>query len=175
MSKSNLKQVLLMIANALLSLFSFFAIIMFVVGALTTVENVVTQRRYVRRLDEVGQVTQGIVDFQSKENDWIMVEFTDASGEHRANVLEMKYYPENAWQQLTPGTEVTIRYLPLPNIGSDRVVLEDRLACVREYVGIFENDTGTVTLISWAILVIKPEILYLGLVDLEKLNLLPGA
>jgi hypothetical protein len=175
MNKSNIINVFLIIANALLSIFSFFAIIMFVIGALTTVENVVTQRRYVRRLDEVGRITQGVVDFQSRENGWIMVDFTDESGENRSNVLEMKYYSEDVWQQLTPGTEVTIRYLPYPSIGSDRVVLENEYARVREYVGVFENDVGTVTLISWAILVIKPEILYLGLVDLEKLNLLPGA
>lgn len=175
MSKSKFLTVLLIIAKALLSVFSFFAIIMFVVGALVTVENVATHRRYVRRLDEVGQVAQGVVDSQSEENGWIIVDFTDASGEHRANVLEMKYYPEETWQQLTSGTELTIRYLPLPNIGSDRIVLEDEIERVREYVGIFENDTGTVTLISWAILVIKPEILYLGLVELEKLKLLPGA
>ncbi|MGC9400588.1 MAG: hypothetical protein ACP5HM_15835 [Anaerolineae bacterium] len=175
MSKSKFLTVLLIIAKALLSVFSFFAIIMFVVGALTTVEDVATHRRYVRRLDEVGQVAQGVVDFPSEENGWIIVDFTDASGEHRANVLEMKYYPEETWQQLAPGTEVTVRYLPYPNIDSDRIVLENELERVRKYVGFFENHMGTVTLISWALLVIKPEILYLGLVDIEKLNLLPGA
>jgi hypothetical protein len=42
-------------------------------------------------------------------------------------------------------------------------------------VGFFENDVGTVFLASWVILIIKPQVLYLGLVDIEKLQLLPGA
>ncbi len=175
MNISKIKDTIWPIVDVLLAVFSFFAIIMFVVGGLSTIENVVTQRRYVQRLEEAGRVTEGVVDFQSEENGWIIVDFKDASGEDRSNVLEMKYYSEEAWQQLTPGTEVTIRYLPYPNIGSDRIILEKEFEQVRSYVGFFENDVGTVFLASWVILIIKPQVLYLGLVDIEKLQLLPGA
>lgn len=162
------------IVDVVLLILSLFAIILVVIGALMTVENVATHRRYVWRLEEAGQVTQGTVDFQSPEHDWIFIEFTDAQGETRSTVLEMKFYPESAWERLTPGTQVAIRYLPYPQIGSDRIVLEREFERVKDYVGFFENDAGTVFLVCWAILILKPQVLYLGLVDIDKLGSLGG-
>lgn len=170
MSIRQLANKLRLAIDILLAFLSFFAVIMFVISALMVVENTTTHRRYVRRLEEIGYVTQGTVDFQSPENDWIVVDFVDAQGEARSNVLEMKYYPESTWQRLTSGTEVTIRYLPYPQIDSDRIILEQEFERVKDYVGFFENDVGTLFLASWIILILKPQVLYLGLVDIDKLE-----
>jgi hypothetical protein len=163
-------EVLKVIANVMLSIFSLFAIIMLLVGGLVSVDEVRQHRQYVHDMQATGKVAIATVDFQSRDNGWIFVDFENEDGEPRSRTLEMEYYPDGYWDKLTSGTEVTIRYLPRSYRNAEHVVLEEEFARVRDYSPLTDGGLGAVVLISWVIIMIKPHILYLGLADKQLLT-----
>ncbi len=177
MNKAKIKQavdVTLVIMDFLLTFLSFMAIILFLVGGLTGIDEVNQHRQYVRDMQEAGKVTTATVDFQSPDNDWIFVDFTNAEGNKHSTRLEMKYYPESYWDELTPETTVPIRYLSYQYRNSENVVLEKEFSRVQEYRPFFDQQIAIVFFVSWAIIIIKPHPLYIGLVGKEPLSPLFG-
>lgn len=126
-------------------------------------------RQFVRRLEEEGRVTQATVESLSPDYGWAHVTYAGEDGETRYGVLEMDYYPPAMWDELQSGAEVEIRHLPWRLPGSDRVVLNQQMAAVRRYRGYLFSDMLSLLGICWLVLVIKPQLLYVGLVDAGRL------
>lgn len=144
------------------------------IGVLVALIALVTRhsehRQFVRRMNESSLVTQGTVESASPENDWVFVRYLDEAGETRQGVLGMFYYDDPAlWASLTPDAEVTVRYLPWRIPGNDRLVLAERYAEVRGYRGYFSFDVIGLLLVCWVLVIIKPQFLYIGLVDADLL------
>lgn len=173
MNKAKIKDtigIIFAVMDMLLLFLSFMAIILFLVGGLVGIDEVNQHRQYVHEMETVGQVATATVDFQSPDNDWIFVDFTAADGDERSDRLEMKYYPERYWEALTPGTTVAIRYLPYPYRNSGNVVLEEEFARIQEHRPFFDQQIALVFFVSWAVIIIKPQPLYIGLVGEEPLS-----
>jgi hypothetical protein len=129
-------------------------------------------RQFVRRLEEEGRVTQATIDSLSPDYGWAHVSYDGDDRETRYGVLEMDYYPPAMWDELQAGAEVEIRYLPWHLPGSDRVILNRELSAVRRHRGYLLTDLLSLLGVCWLVLVIKPQLLYVGLVDSE--TLFPG-
>jgi hypothetical protein len=81
----------------------------------------------------------------------------------------MAYYPDSMWDELMPDSPVTIRYLPYAIPGSDRVVLQDRFEDVQGYRGYLSGDLIGLLIVCWLALLVKPQILYVGMIDPDSL------
>jgi len=158
--------------NVLLMAIAPLAFIGFVVALIALPSGWGEHRQFVRRLDEFGQVTEGVVTSTSPENNWVFVDYVDNAGKERYGVIDMFYYTDDAlWQTLKPETKVTLRYLPWHVPNNDRVILAEYYADVRDYRGYFSPDLVGLLLVCWGLVILNPYFLYFGLVDAEKLSI----
>ncbi len=139
------------------------------IGLIILLANYGEHRQFVQRLETEGLETQGSVDFASPEYGWAHMDYVDADGEARSGVLDMHYYDPELWQTLTPDTSVPLRYLPWHIPGSDRVILAEHFAEVQAYHGYLAPDLLGLVGICWLVVILKPQFLYVGLIDAEEL------
>jgi hypothetical protein len=125
--------------------------------------------RLVRQMTEEGQTAVAVIDFVSRENDRIFVDYSDDQDNLRDGVLGMRYYDPVLWETLTPDTTVQIRYLPVHESGSDRVVLQQYFDDVLSYRGYLSAESVGVMLGAWLLIIAKPRCLYLGFIEFEEL------
>ncbi len=151
--------------DALLLLLSPLMVIGFLIAAIMLVSNYGEHRRFVRTMEASGLTASAVVKSTVPDREWAFVTFEDAHGETRTNVLEMQYYPDQTWAAVTPTAHVTIRYLPYTLRGSDRVVLEERFEDVQSSHAFLSPDIVGLLIACWLAVVIKPHILYAGLID----------
>ena len=144
-------------------------LLLFVVGVIAAMDRMGTHRSFVRNLDTHGYVVSAEVDFQNRENDWIFVRFDADNRTEKSIPMDMEYYPPETWNRLRPGAKVEIMALPITARGSDRAILAGELDTVRSYRPYLKPDIVGILGISWALLVFKPQIFYLGLVDGDQL------
>lgn len=155
--------------DALLLLLSPLMVIGFLIAVIMLVSNYGEHRRFVRNLEASGRVATAVVKSASPDYGWAFVTFEDAHGEARTNVLEMQYYPDETWEAVTPKAHVMIRYLPYALRNSDRVVLEDRFEDVQSSHAFLSGDMVGLLITCWLVVIIKPHILYAGLIDADVL------
>jgi hypothetical protein len=125
---------------------------------------------FVQRLNTQGRVTQGTVKYVTPELGWAHVAYTDAEGRERHGELEMHYYAPAAWEDLTTGDTVTLRYLPWVLPGSDRIVLQARYDAVRRYRGYLDPWLVLTLAVCWGALVIQPQLLFIGFAGWDEIE-----
>ena len=126
--------------NLILSGIAPLGIILFLVGVIALLDSYGTHSRLARQMTEEGQTAVAVIDHVSRENNWIFVDYRDDQNNLRDGVLEMRYYDPAFWETLTPDTTVQIRYLPVHESGSDRVVLQqyfDNVPSYRSYLPVY--------------------------------------
>lgn len=155
--------------DALLLLLSPLMVIGFLTAAIILLSDYGKHRRFVRNLETSGHVAPAVVKSASPDYGWAVVTFEDKHGETRTNVLEMTYYPEETWETVIPTAQVMVRYLPYTLRDSDRVVLEERFEDVQSSHTYLSGDMVGLLITCWLVVVIKPHILYAGLIDGDML------
>jgi hypothetical protein len=117
--------------------------------------------RYVQNLEDRGLTALATVeDDESPRYGWWYVRFDDpAQSEARTGFIDEKYYTRAVVDSLHRGVQVEIRYLP--ESYENFFVLEAHFGQVRYYWG-FAYDIGVMFLISWLVVILHPEFLYIG-------------
>ena len=95
--------------NLILSGIAPLGIILFLVGVIALLDSYGTHSRLARQMTEEGQTAAAVIDFVSREDDWISVDYSDDQDNLRDGVLEMRYYDPVLWETLTPNTTVQVR------------------------------------------------------------------
>jgi len=147
-------------ADIILMVLSPLAILMVIVGVIVLMDRGSEHDRFVRSMREDGQVIEGIISGLDREDEIIFVH-TTSQGEDSYWLLYTKYYPE-ALDLLDEGQKVRIRYLP-PGYEAE-VIWEDHFDAFEGYRG-YALDVGVMLLAAWLIVVIHPEFLYIGYLD----------
>ncbi len=155
-------KLIIKILDAFLLLISPLAILMFVVGTIMALDGYSTHRDFLRRLAQNGATAQAIVE--RADETWVFVRFADPQGDPaRVGLVRRSYYPAQVLAALQPGARLEIRYL-LP-IFESQAVITDRMADVEGYWG-FLWQPGILLLASWVVIILHPEPLFWGFVDL---------
>lgn len=152
-----LVKALFAIADALLLLISPLAIIGFIVGAIAFSAAYGEHQSFVRNLTAHGIVTEAQLSSYEFGEPYIAVEFRDEDGVTRYGTIATEYYSEDTLLKLT--RRERIRYLP--EVYQSSFVLEDHFNTVKNYLGHLTVSISIMA-ISWIIVVIKPEFLYIG-------------
>lgn len=155
--------------NLILSAIAPLGIILFLVSIIALLDSYGTHSRLARQMTEEGQTAVAVIDFVSRENDWIFVDYRDDQNNLRDGILEMQYYDPVLWETLIPDTTVQIRYLPFHVSGSDRVVLQQYFDNVLSYRGYLSADLVGIMLGAWLLIIAYPQCLYLGFVEVNVL------
>jgi hypothetical protein len=157
------------IIGLLLGAISPLALLGFLIGFFGLIGSTISHVSYLRNLERWGYVTSAVVEYRHPNGDEVSVSFIDREGDERSAVLKRTYSSPERWEMLTPGTEVEIRALPtgIPNFGE--VIVADTLSRMRQDRPYLEPSFLGVLGVCWMLLVIKPQIVYAGLVDNDRL------
>jgi|GEM_PF-3052269 len=136
------------------------------IAALILLDGYISHNNMLERMTEQGLITTATI--RSISDDFVFVNYEDAEGNERSGVLDRYYYPPSVWARHEPGETLTIRYLPRRTPGSDRVLLEDRFADVRDYQDYFDSRLLIMLAICWGGLIMEPAVLFLGFMDNSK-------
>lgn len=152
-----------MYLDGFILLISPMTILLFIVSVIAILDRVGNHQSFLRNLDQSGMVTTATVSsfFQSAVSGepTIAVDFIDPLQQERTGFIKTKYYPAEIIASIHRGDIVNIRYLE-PAYES-QVILNDYYANVRNYFG-FAYDVIGMMLISWVLIIIHPEFLFLG-------------
>jgi len=122
-----------------------------------------THQSFLRSMDQSGIVTTATVSslFHSAISDelTVAVNFIDQSQQERMGFVKTMYYPAEIVNSIKPGDIVNIRYLEPSYEGY--VILNDYYTDVRNYFG-FAYDIILMMLVSWVLIIIRPEPLFWG-------------
>lgn len=154
--------------NFFLVFLSTLAPLMFVVGVISGLDRWNTYRRLRSELEASGLQAEGFVSYRDDENSRIGVDYLDQDGRQRYGALEMRYYNTVGWEQFVPGAPVNIRYIPEYTSISDQVVLVEAYDDFLDFFPAWPDVFGILG-VAWLVLMARPQILFWGLVDGEKL------
>lgn len=152
---------LLEILDSLIFIFSPIAILFFLLGALMLPIELMEHPNYLKALETEGVLTEAWVDYRYEDGD-IHLKFINIEGETDFRILETDYYNRKVRGTLKLESVHTIRYVPQNY--DHGPVLEQHFDQVRAYR---QDLSGLYFIIgvSWLLLSIRPDFLYLGYVD----------
>ncbi len=134
------------------------AILGFVFITIIALDGFGTHTNLVRALESDGVVAAGSLHYDGGEDPTAVVELAGGSQDYL--VLYLKYYSRATLAALTDGQMVRVRYT-FPPEHEYQVVLEDHFDEVRGYWG-YLKDVIWVLAACWFMVVLHPELLYLG-------------
>jgi len=151
----------IMACDTLLMLLAPLSVIAIVVCVIVLLDRGGTHFRMVQKFERECLVVEArIVVSEPAESIGWMVEFDDpVQAQTRTGWLEDHYYSAEVKATFARNARVIIRYLPQPY--ETDVVLNDHFGQVQRYWG-FAYDVGIMFLVSWVIVVLHPEFLYIG-------------
>ncbi len=149
-----------------------FALMLLLLMLVAVATETINHQRFVNELETQGRTTYGEVEsiWEDWEADEGRINFVwqDIDGRSRWGHLEKQGHPPETWASLAPGDVVEIRYLPQSARYDEQVVLEAAYPEVRAYQP--QHSTKFILIgVSLAWLALKPQILYLGYVDSDRL------
>ncbi len=154
--------------NFFLVFLSTLAPLMFVVGVISGLDRWNTYGRLRAELQASGLQAAGTISYLDEENSRAGVDYLDRDGRPRYGVLEMRYYNTVGWGQFAPGAPVNIRYIPEYTSLGDQVVLVEAYGDFLDFFPAWPDVWGILG-VAWLVLMARPQILFWGLVDGEKL------
>jgi len=140
-----------------------FALILVIVACLVLVERGTALARQMRHLETDGaRVRATVARGYSPGSELLALAWTDASGRETYDVIRVAHYPSEAYEHLRKGDRVDILYVPdSENSGAVLTAHLDHYRRPRTHYG----DVLVMLLCAWVPLAIRPDILYLGLID----------
>lgn len=148
--------------------FASLAPLMFLVGVIAGIDRWTTQNNFIRNLEEYGKITSARVSYIDEENHRAGVDYLDAQGQKNYGSLELRYYSPETIANLHVGASLQIIYIDALVSENEKTALADEFASVRNAFPI-NAEVGWVLLISWLIVAIKPQFVFLGIFDLDKM------
>lgn len=144
------------------------ALIAFLIGLFGILDRAGSHLSLIRHMEASGFVTTAVVWHRTDSGE-IHVTFTGRDGGDRYTTLDAFTCPTARCETLTVGDEVSIYALPpgTPNFG--RAILAEAYNCVRSDRPYLAPDLLGILGVSWALLVLKPQVVYAGLVDSDRL------
>ncbi len=156
--------------GAIMALLSPLMLIGLLIAIIVLLDSYGAHRGIVQRMATQGKSAMAVVSSVSPEYGWAFVDYEDAQGNARSGVLELAYYPVSLWKDFARGDQLAIRYLPFAVRSSDRVILDAHFDAVRTYRGYLKPDVLGLLAVCWISILVKPQLLYVGLVDAERLS-----
>jgi len=151
--------------NVLLLLISPMALLMLIVAVIMFLDTHGAYRRRVQALEEVPLTAEAAVASCYEDDHYCFAEFTDVRGRERYGKLDWRYYSKEVVAELstlTRGDVVTVRYAS--DWYESEVMLAEHYEAFLNYRG-YVYEMGGVALVSWAILILHPEVMLFALVD----------
>ncbi len=136
------------------------AILFFLLAVLMLNVTFWEHRNFVRDLEVDGYVTQATVTHIYDDAE-LLVEFVDNREFERSEIIEVQYYDAQTLASITEGTTLDIRYL-------DYLVQPPVLDAHFQQVQAYRVPLGglwTILLMSWLIIIVRPDWLYTGFVE----------
>jgi hypothetical protein len=143
-----------------------FAILVFLIFALFALDAFGSHVQFVRSLDQEGIVTTVTWEGLYNDRKTVSVELDNEENKFSYVYLDLKYYTPSKVSSLQAGQRVKIRYTQNIDFAMHGV-LEDEFDQVRIYFGYLETYFWPL-FTCWGILVLHPELLFVGLTGAEK-------
>lgn len=144
--------------NILLYFLSPLALLLVVVCIIAFLDRVGQHNRLVNLMSTRGAIVEATVSRLDPEKGLVFLDYR-LDGEERIGLLYTRYYPD-ALDVLAPGNQILAR---VDRSGVEALaVWEDRFSQFRGYLG-FATDLAVIFAAGWLVLVLRPEILYVGL------------
>jgi hypothetical protein len=142
--------------------------LMFLVGVISSIDQVSQHRRLLENLQAYGVVIQGSISYVDLDNRRAGVDFVRSDGSVGYGSLDLRYYPYSVSQSLERDQVLQIYYIDALVSGWDEVILAEYYHHVRAYAPISREAWG---ILGGAFLMIlsTPQFLFLGMADFEKL------
>lgn len=156
------------LGQILMMFFASLAPLMFLVGVIAGIDRWTSQNRFVRDLETYGKVVAARVSYVDEENHRAGVDYLDASGQERFGTLELRYYKPETLANLKVGASLQIIYIDALVSDNEKAALADEFAAVKTMPPI-NADVAWVLLISWLIVAAKPQFVFLGIVNFDRM------
>lgn len=142
--------------------------LMFAVGVIAATDRCGVHYGMLDKLARHGSSALATVSYVNEDYGYASMHFTNSAGVNRAGELYFQYYGPEVKAALQPGAQARIRYVDSLKDGTSRVILEGQEAAVRNYVCLTPDIWG-ILLAAWLVVMIKPQIAFVGFVNGEKL------
>lgn len=146
------------------------ALLAFLVFVIIVLDGFGQQVNFLQEIERYGVDTMGIWHGLSSDGKLASIELPQANSEVEWVVVYSKHYRLASLAALREGQLVRVRYTHPPQ-AEQRAVLLDYYDEVRAYHGYFSGQFWPL-FVLWGLLVLRPEVLYLGLLSLDEI--LPG-
>ncbi|GAB4484306.1 MAG: hypothetical protein OHK0031_08300 [Anaerolineales bacterium] len=156
------------LGQILMLFFASLAPLMFLVGMIAGIDRWATQNRFIQNLETYGKTTQARISYIDEENHRAGVDYLDAAGQERFGTLELRYYSPDVLAKLNVGDRLQIIYIDALVSENEKTALAGELAAVKNTLPV-SADIGWTLLISWLIVAVKPQFVFLGIVDFDNL------
>lgn len=154
------------IAKVLFIFLASLAPLMFLVGTLVAIDRWGTYNRFLSHLEDYGKTTEATVSYIDDEYNRAGLDFRDSKGNQRFGTLDLRYYSPDVVQTIQPGNTVRVIYIDKLISESEKTALAEHYEDVRSAAPV-TADVWWVLGISWLIVAIQPQFVFLGMVDLE--------
>lgn len=138
------------------------AVLAFLVLLIVIVDGFAQHVTFLAALDRYGVTATGTWRGLSSDGKMGTVELPHAEGDYAGVIIYAKHYRPASLAALREGQAVIVRYTGPPATPEERAVLVDYENEVRAYYG-YLSDVFWPLLVVWAVLVVRPDVLFLGL------------
>lgn len=156
------------IANVFLLCLAVLAPLMFLVGIISLIDQWGAHHRFLNNLESYGKTVDAVVSYIDEDYNRAGVSFIDASGTERSGTLSLRYYTPEVIETIRPGATIRVIYIDRLISESEKTALADFYSEVKKAPPVLA-DYWWVLGISWLIIAIKPQFVFLGMVDYDQL------
>ena len=142
--------------------------LMFLVGTIVALDRWGTHTRFLRNLQSYGKIAQAKVSYIDDEYNRAGLDFLDSQGKQRYGTLDLRYYHPEVTQTIQPKADIRIIYIDALISESEKTALADHYVDVQSAPPV-SADVWWILGISWALIAIKPQFVFLGTDDFDKL------
>lgn len=153
------------LVNVLLMLISPLALLMLIVALIMFLDYQGAHQRQIKALEAAPRTTTATISSCYDEDEYCYAEFIDAAGRERYGKLDWRYYAEPVQAELAEmerGDPVVVRYAH--DQYENDIVLAQQYDAFVHYKG-YMYEMGGIAAVSWAILILHPEVMLYALVD----------
>jgi hypothetical protein len=156
------------LANFFLLFLALLAPLMFLVGVIAGMDQSGAQRRLLKNLQMYGKTIDATVTYIDNEYGRAGVDYVLPNGKQGYGTLDWHYYSPEVRESIRPGTTIRIIYIDALISESEKTVLAEHYDDVKNYP-LVPTDIWWILGISWFVIAIRPQFVFLGMTDLNVL------
>lgn len=169
----NLGLILPLIGKILWLFLASLAPLIFLVGLIAGLDRWGAQNRFLRNLETYGKQAEAHVTYLDDEDQYAGLTLFDSNGQERFGRLDFRYYPAEVVKSIRPGDTLQVLYIDALISEGERTALLEYYPAVQRAPAI-SADVWWVLGISWLVIAIYPQFVFLGMVDFDALIVLTG-